>query len=152
MRTRLDIRRLVVCSVFILACTTGIKSQVTYNYDASGNRIKRYVLLKSATVTSEQDSLSGQAKQEVYEETLGSTEVHIYPNPTHGELEVEITGQDPSVAAIEYCLYAQTGHLLERKQGLTGSFSINLGRYSSGMYVLKLQIAGKVSEWKIIKE
>lgn len=87
---------------------------VTYSYDANGNRIKRYVLLKSGALANESDSISIK-QQPPCEEKLGELTIYIYPNPVRGELNIQINSPDePGV--VEYILYSQTGTLIEKKK------------------------------------
>jgi hypothetical protein len=143
----------VIMIIPLLFLAYGLSGQtIHYDYDDSGNRVRRYIIpLKSATV-SDMDSLNhtgSTTKKEEFEDKLGETTIRIYPNPTRGELKVEISGVDETVA---YWLFSRTGHLLEVKRQTSSQFTIDLSRDPSGMYILRLLINGKKSEWKILKE
>jgi len=75
----------------------------------------------------------------------------IYPNPTHGDLYVEINGLGPD-ETVDYQLFSKSGSLLEIKKNLGYQFNIELEKNPAGMYILNLLIQGKMSQWKILKE
>jgi len=135
---------------------------IHYDYDYSGNRVKRYIVLgkgnnsdvekfnKDADVSETQDSKVNN-KVEEFEDKLGELTIKIYPNPTHGDLFVEISGLGPN-ETVDYQLFSKSGSLLEIKKNLGYQFYIGLEKNPAGMYILNLLIQGKMSKWKILKE
>ena len=71
-------------------------------------------------------------QNERYEDNADGQKVIIYPNPTKGQLKIEIQGDEQITNALIY-LYDLSG-------------------YSPGTYILKIIMGGKTSEWKIVKE
>jgi hypothetical protein len=125
---------------------------ISYTYDASGNRIERKVisLLKSGHLTDTTKSES--FKQEALEDQLGAQKILIYPNPVKENLTIEFRGKVPASHVTVY-LYTQTGRLLKSfVAGDNVSSSVNLSGYPAGIYILRLSVQDKVSEWKIAKE
>lgn len=126
---------------------------IHYDYDDSGNRVKRYIILGKGG--SSEDKISKEfeesKKTEEYEDELGELTIKIFPNPTKGQLYVEIEGLS-SEQTIDYQVFSQTGLLLNTKRKNGIQFTIDMEKYSSGIYILRLMIEGKISQWKILKE
>jgi hypothetical protein len=125
-----------------------IKSQsFVIDYDVNGNRISRHIPLKSTTALTP-DSIK---QYEVFQEDVGQQKVSIYPNPTRGELKIEITGIDV-LKPSSIIIYNETGKMLYQKRQITGSDIINMSDYPNGLYILKVNLDNHCSEWKILKE
>lgn len=135
---------------------------IHYDYDNSGNRTKKYIVLgkgnssddkisKESIDTTKIDDLKKVNNTEEFKENLGELTIKIYPNPTQGNLSVEISGLSLD-ETIYYQIFSRTGLLLEAKNGLGYQFTVNFERYPSGIYILRLIIKGKTSQWKILKE
>jgi hypothetical protein len=123
---------------------------VQYTYDAIGRRIGRNVItLKSAHDFTQRDS--AYVAQESFNENLGAQKVIIYPNPTRGQLKVDIQADEKETNMALY-LYDLSGKLLISKKPANNSTLLDLSGYSTGTYLLKILIGDKTSEWKIIKE
>lgn len=126
---------------------------IHFNYDESGNRVKRYIVLGKG-------SSSGDETSKKYEESNKSVEfvdkleeltIKIYPNPTRGQLSVEINGLGID-ETVDYQLFSQSGILLGTNKKNGFYFTIDMGQYPGGLYILRLMIEGKISQWKILKE
>jgi hypothetical protein len=125
-----------------------IKSQsFVIDYDANGNRFSRHIPLKS-TAALTPDSIK---QFEVFQEDVGQQKLSIYPNPTRGELKIEITGIDV-LKPSSIIIYNETGKMLYQKRQITGSDIINMSDYPNGLYILKVNLDNHSSEWKILKE
>lgn len=128
---------------------------VNFAYDNSGNRIYRGIIKieskKSGHIT-DTTSFSGESQeQKVLEENQGKLQIKIYPNPTRGQIRVEILGLDPSKTS-SMKLYNLKGLVVAAKANLTGNDIVDLSGSPVGAYVLKIQIEDNVFEWKILKE
>lgn len=148
--------RILLYSAFLLMLGGTVFSQtaIAYDYDDNGNRISRHIVyLKSGRVVTADTTtkFEKEAEKEIQQEQLGELTLRIYPNPTHGEVVVETTGKDSHIQ-IECNLYGSSGKLLVEKKQSGDIFPIDLSGYSNGMYILKIKIGEKVSEWKIIKQ
>ena len=117
-----------------------------YYYDDAGNRIQRNIV----TLQSAKPDSSDQNKK-VFEDDLGNKKVLIYPNPTRGQLQIELIGYDKETKTNLF-LYNLSGALLMSKSITNSSEIIDLSIYTVGMYILKIVWGDKTSEWKIIKE
>ena len=147
--------RLLTLLAFIFINSCFISGQpIHYDYDSNGNRTKRYIipLGKGESSTSNiSENSKDKEKVEEFKEVLEEVTVKIYPNPTKGVLFVELSGllQDE---LIDYQLFSQTGNLLETVRKIENPFTIDFNKHQSGMYILKLVINNKISQWKILKE
>jgi len=127
-----------------------------YSYNTSGERISRTiqkVLLKSANNYIRDSALFNQTindQNESYEDNVDGKKVIIYPNPTQGQLKIEIQGYEQT-SAIVY-LYDLSGKLLINKKQFDSSIPLDLSSFTNGTYILKIVMGDKTSEWKILKE
>jgi hypothetical protein len=138
----------------------GLHGPLWYSYDKNGNRTGRNTIkLKAGSfVASARDSalaadaMNGQITDpEIYQGAAGESFVKIYPNPTRGELKVEITDFDFAQKSAIY-VYNTAGHLVAQKSPATDMNIINLLHQPNGMYIMKILLGDKTSEWKVIKE
>jgi hypothetical protein len=117
-----------------------------FDYDASGNRVERqFIQLKSASVA------GNNQQQEVFEGMLDQREIKIYPNPTKGNLKVEIPFSEEQQRVILQVYNVQGA--LNRDQLVTGETTlVDLNEQPSGLYIMRIFSGESVSEWKIMKE
>lgn len=117
-----------------------------YIYDKAGNRKARIIISLTKTLK------SSTIDNPPVEHNIGPLEVRIFPNPTQGNLLVDIQNGD---AENEYYLYLydSSGKLLiEKVQQGDGGKQLNLSSFSSGIYILLLKTPIGKMEYKIIKE
>ena len=144
-------RKLLLLIVAVVVMEIYVEAQsyeVQYKYDVSGNRVKRKMVevtigeLKSAT---KEDFLP-------VEDQWSERQVTIYPNPTHGNLKVNITGGDADVA-YSYELYNSSGSkMLNGRVVQQGETPIPMESLSPGVYILILQANDEKMSYKIIKK
>jgi YD repeat-containing protein len=140
---------LFICFV-LLSCTytsaQTVDNQITYEYDAAGNRIVRKITEVTVTVKSEK------LDPEPIEEIWGDLEITIYPNPTPGNLRVKIDGGEDD-AVYTYIVYTSegatvlTGEIIE-----TGESIIAMAQFEPGVYLLVLKSKEDKHIFKIIKQ
>ncbi len=122
-------------------------SGIEFSYDKHGNRIsRRVILLKSS-------SASADSVEQVYpiiEDLTDKYRFIIYPNPTKGELRIEIQGGEFESGEIN--IYSLSGILLLSTRDISRSNYLDLIEFNSGAYVMRVMVDGFVSEWKLIKE
>jgi len=120
----------------------------TFTYDANGNRETRTIDLnfKSAT-NNNQETI----QPSVYKENIEDFEITLFPNPTNGQITLEIKGiNDNNQASIN--IYDFSGKLLEVHNKIEVINYIDLSQYSNGTYILRILIDKKISEWTVIKK
>jgi hypothetical protein len=131
--------------------------KVVYDYDDSGNRIKRYkvVVTKSLAIDTifdktERDSTQNAAEESDPFEKEDAFEVLVYPNPTHGMLEIELPELKTNQKTHLY-LYSQTGILVKQAGQLQKRQSVDISNQSAGIYILRITVDDKTVLRKIIK-
>lgn len=134
-------------------------SQVTYTYDATGNRVKRVIVLKSAQIPQDSAAVSQigedpnveDFENPALEETFNELQVSLYPNPTQGVVYLKLSrlpeGEKPEIE-----IWSPAGRLLGNSK-ITGLVTrINLWGKPGGIYLVKTTLEGQPVTWKIIKE
>jgi hypothetical protein len=123
-----------------------------YDYDNAGNRTKRKTILLN---TLKSGSVGGTEthpeEPEVQEQELGELSIKIYPNPTPGQLHVDLSGLDPnfpsSIKVVDI-----SGVIVKSISSLTGSIDIDLSESPSGPYIMIISANNKSTTWRIIKQ
>lgn len=112
-----------------------------YAYDAAGNRIKKEILFEQS-----------QSKSQVvaYSDMLDEKEIKIYPNPTEGELRVEIFNELKKTEGI-VTVHGNNGAMIYTTPIINGSASLDISSCPNGLYILHVKIGDCVSSRKIIK-
>ena len=112
-----------------------------YTYDENGDRVKRRystsLQLKSADTT-------------MTETAVGNFNIKIYPNPTKGQLTLNIAelGRNDK---IQMFLYDFTGNELARMDFSTPENTIDMSRHVNGTYFLRVIIGEQAETFKIMK-
>ncbi len=115
-----------------------------FTYDNAGNRIGSTLTLKSAQLSSQPDSVFYQEELNARFETL---KLKLYPNPTKGNIALEIQQYNEDMNFKIEVLDAN-GKKLQRIKVNSDVTNMNLNNYASGLYFLKL-ISGK--QYRILK-
>lgn len=130
--------------IFLLFITITIKGQsITYTYDKAGNQTNRTALLSlnANQATTEIESLNN---------TLFENTIHVYPNPTKGDLFLEFSDQIEKSG--EVSIKDISGRTIFRENITQSKIYFNLSSYSSGIYILSINIDGKSINQKIVKK
>lgn len=132
---------------FILLFVVDIASaQVSYGYDAAGNRISRTIVLaKSLTKVATTDSIPPAT------EMLAELQVKIYPNPTKGRLAVEVSGMKETDTGVVSIFNMKGGLILQENFSLC-RVELDISGQPAGTYVMKISVGGKNTSWRIIKQ
>lgn len=125
----------------IFSLSLSAQKKVMYAYDAAGNRIKKEILFEQS-----------QSKSQVvaYSDMLDEKEIKIYPNPTEGELRVEIFNELKKTEGI-VTVHGNNGAMIYTTPIINGSASLDISSCPNGLYILHVKIGDSVSSWKIIK-
>lgn len=117
---------------------------LSYSYDAMGNRIAREIVI-SKKAAPLKDSTSYMS------EVLSERTVKIYPNPTRGQLKVEIPIQEGQLIP-QFKIYSSSGQLIHSVKATSSTTSFDLSSTPNGLYLLHVIIGKEESTWKIIKK
>lgn len=130
--------------------TSGQTFKAVYTYDLNGNRLTANIIYLTVSAPS--------AAPEVVEalevdEPSGLT-VKIYPNPTRGDLRVEIAGgpsellEEPK-SSIQ--VWDMQGRLIISVNPLSASNRVDLTPFCNGAYIMHLTVRGVTKSYKILK-
>lgn len=120
---------------------------VSYAYDNAGNRVEKSIaVFQSKTKAAENKS------PEYIKEELGEQVIKVYPNPTDGQFAVEVLNGSDKVVG-KFSLFSLGGELLQKQEAPNGQrVEFDLSGRVVGTYILKIELGGEVSSWKIIKK
>jgi hypothetical protein len=140
---------LFIYSVFVQSQT------IQFTYDENGNRIERVLVsqrLKSATIDFPVKDLKKlELADEKKDQLIDSeTTLKVYPNPTKGLLRIEVSNI-PEGASTQVKLYDYSGVELINQNDFPPSQVLDISRFKDGLYILRIIINSKVTNWKIIK-
>lgn len=142
--------RPIVSTLFLLSfCISTLADRVTYSYDASGNRTgsqREIVYTRGAS-----NSKSALQKPEKYLDSLSLARIAIYPNPTEGDLRIDITGIE-DFTDTELTVRSLNGSVLEHIQPLDVTNEMDLTGYADGVYMVIIRLKDQSTTWKIIKK
>ena len=154
MKTKLKLL-IIILSISIPA----FSQDFTFDYDDAGNREYRTITLPPPSKASFLDTSA--VHEEIAEEgtpeeqklyyKLGSFDLVVYPNPTKGEVVVQISGEE-NLGTVTYRVFNQLGREILSGAKSSNVLHINLSGQKAGTYFLRIEINGKEKSWKIVKE
>ena len=140
-------KKVIFLFTWFFVCSGGVRAQqavYTYSYDASGNRIRRTVLVLSRDDAS--GNMDGDGKVAAMLDDGG---VRVYPNPTKGVVTIEITdGGDVS----GYRLSDAQGRMMLGGRCGSPSLRIDLSGRPTGTYLLEVVLGTERRHYQIIKQ
>lgn len=128
---------------FSVICNDG-QAQISFLYDASGNRILRQQCAKEV-ISRKPD------KERTAHNSLNRTNVMVSPNPTDGETTVIIENLDNRPASLS--VFSTTGSLVVFVSNISESINrIDLTDQLPGVYIIQINIWGESPiQTKLIK-
>ena len=164
-------KSITILAMLMLLQVSVSAQNIHFQYDASGNRVKRWIsqpiappqnnpsannntvisddvnsLISSNTST----SLNNPASTSLSKLTEG--DIKVFPNPVQDKLNVQFTGS----ADAEGCslqIYDGAGKLFSREAELKNNNEINMQQAKTGTYFLIIiNKEGKRLYWKLVKE
>lgn len=135
---------LIVFLFFASLVSIKAQNNISYAYDASGNRTERIIILATK---------SAEAKIETFfTEELAEKTIKIYPNPTEGFLKVEI-GNNVGIKNCTITINAMnTGKQVKKVKATFPITDINISDQPFGVYIMLINIDGAYTSWKIMKK
>jgi ELWxxDGT repeat protein len=98
-------------------------------------------------------TLAGRTSQTIDREAEATAEelsITSYPNPFHGEIAVEIKGDESAQYRME--VFSLSGRVIQSSSNLSFNRSYRMGsQWTQGVYVLKANVGGKIITKKIVK-
>lgn len=121
---------------------------VQLTYDHAGNRIGRAIVLASAPKIREiaADSI----ETEVYTDTFADYQLLVYPNPTHGELKIELRGL-PEGANYHLLIVNASGQVIISRNTTENPTVADLTECPAGIYIMRIQYKDYKKDFKIIR-
>jgi YD repeat-containing protein len=123
------------------------QTNISFTYDAAGNRVKREIIIPKSSKANTDTASSIKPITEL----LGKLKITIYPNPTRGQLSVEITNM-PTDASGEIRIYNIAGNVIQYQKTVGSLNQLDFSVYPTGVYVLYIKVGQNESKWKIIKQ
>jgi hypothetical protein len=123
----------------------------TYTYDGSGNRTKRTYILVAVKSAVGRDTQSNVNPPEKLTEQLDEYTITIFPNPTSGELILQILPENEEFKG-KISVFGLDGRLIISLQDLVNINIIDLTSLNPGNYILRLNIGNSEKTYNIIKE
>ena len=142
-------KRVYLSCLLLLFAVSQLLAQtykVVYEYDHAGNRISRTVITMNAQAKSMDADVSP------LEQELVKCQIHVFPNPTKGFLNMKISAGEEN-CCYNFTLYSSSGQKLlgERLIG-NGDVSFDLSAYVAGIYILIMRYGEETVQYKIIKQ
>ena len=138
-------KTITLITIAILMQLASTAQIVAYDYDATGNRVKRYTITIQSSSPNEQTTLQSQ------QEVLADYNLTISPNPTQNDIIVSLNNAEEIPSALIE-LYDATGKLLYKQEKINQSNTISMSAYAMGTYYLKLSVEGVAKTWNVVKK
>jgi hypothetical protein len=132
----------------LLPVVSSAQGRIGYSYDASGNRVKREIVIPVPKAMAKQQNFS--PEDQSFSDMLRDHSIKIYPNPTEGALKICISG----LKGTDKCyleVYTSQGAQILGENVKTDNIDINISNHPAGIYLLKITIDKNSTTWKIIK-
>lgn len=119
-----------------------------YSYDHNGNRIMSEIrFVKTGSDTNVPKELG---PMPFVQDTIGTVEVNVYPNPTSDKVLVATKGVENG-QRIRAVLMSANGDVLDEKTVINTQETFDVSGQASGIYLLELYANREKHVWKIIK-
>ena len=144
-------------TVFIPTHSLNSQVQYLFGYDAAGNRISRMgIILNKATqnvdttgnILSDSSLYDNEAKQQ-YQANIDDYVITVYPNPTTGELKIDISNFEEGTKGSIFITDIQ-GKFIYKKDVIYDINTINLSNVASGQYLMRIVINNKNNEFFVL--
>jgi len=110
----------------------------SFTHDAAGNRDSRTMV-----------DING--KESVPIQKILEHEIKVYPNPTAGDLRVDISGITNDISA-KVELFDFNGRSVYKEGTPTGQVTIDLTEEPNGFYIMRISIDNQNIEYKVVKQ
>ena len=138
-------KKTLICILLLHAAMNFSAQNLTYTYDAAGNRIGRVILMKVPQAP------EGIQNETAVNDLIAEKAIAIFPNPTKGIVTVEIKDYSVQMQA-EFRLMDLSGRTIINRKASSSIQTFDLSRFAAGTYLMQICINGETVVWKIIKE
>ena len=136
-----------LCLLCFLVGILQAQTKIRYYYDASGNRIKREIVLSRV----QNRALADPEDEKPLSEKFAGQTVRFYPNPTKGQITIAISGNTEELSG-DVKIFTMNGKCIATRKIVSSKVYFDLSNQPAGNYILKMTLNGKSATWKIIKE
>lgn len=123
--------------------TTKGQQQLSYAYDAAGNRISRTIVVSSSIDSVQQKTL--------FREWLADKELEISNDQNRLGLLISVLGKESPIEG-NYCLGNAEGMILAQNTINNDENRIDMDNLNKGEYFLDIILSGEKSRWQILLE
>lgn len=120
---------------------------VSFDYDNAGNRIERTITLSSGAGA--KSSLV--IHQPVIEDSIQIAQINLFPNPTEGEVFLQIE-QEEEILRASINVFNTSGSIIFSRKIYDIEERIDLSEQSPGTYLIVVNINDQQYVWRVIKE
>ena len=151
----MNTKRINILLVLAMLCSVvGLKAQnvtVNFEYDENGNRTRRYIELKKVEENGKSlDTEETEGWLAEVSETMQGAGLSIFPNPTSGLLNIDITDAG-SCVSFHLTLSTLSGTIIEDCHTASGNTRLDISRLAQGIYLLTVSTPGERRVWKVVK-
>lgn len=140
-RLLITVAALTVSCCFLTAQTNDFE----YSYSPNGNRVQRKLIVYKSAQSNNPETTDTATNY------MNELRVAVFPNPTMGNLEMEISNLSGSEQGY-VVLYDLNGKPLFRTENLCPVIKMDIGSKPAGSYILQLVIGDQKKEWRVVKE
>lgn len=142
--------RIITVLLLSIAAVAGVAQtrNVQFSYDLAGNRISRAIVLPAAAQG--RRALSDSIKTEVFTDVFAEYHLHVYPNPTHGELKIDLRGF-PEGANYHLFIASMSGQVIISRNMAENPTVADLTECPAGIYIMRIQYKDYKKDFKIIR-
>lgn len=152
-------KTLILALILFASILANSQPQYLFGYDAAGNRISRMgIILNKATQNVDttgnvlpDSSLYGNEAKQQYQANIDDYVITVYPNPTTGELKIDISNFEEGAKGSIFITDIQ-GRFIYKTDIIYDKNIINLSNVASGQYLMRIVINNKNHEWFVLKK
>ena len=148
MKRKIQLLAILLFSCFAVSYSQQTVSEVSFTYDAAGNRTSVNVVYVGSSTKS---AAKNDIEKKVYNDALGDQKITILPNPTQGQLAVKVDNLDTEKRS-QIDIYNTIGVKIKTINGITDYNEIDLTDQPNATYIMVIQIGDNRTKWKIIKQ
>lgn len=151
------IRFISMSMVLFAAIQFSTAQNIEYSYDNAGNRILRQLVIGGNTAAPSifdeptKKLAAGVEVKDPFLDKVNELQVKIYPNPTRGQLVVELLNPDVTVKT-QIVLYDLQGKVVLITQNPGDFTNIDISNHAAGVYIMKITSGTQSINWRIVKQ